>query len=113
MVREVGAHVTTSWQRFMSRVRRIFMRFEDERTADSSRFNLVITLERDELDGGWIGYINDMPGVASEGETPEEAVENVVDALREVLIARLADVEETVQSREFKRSGQYEFRLVG
>jgi antitoxin HicB len=31
--------------------------------------------------GGWLAEVPDLPGCMSDGETPQEAVENVMDAI--------------------------------
>jgi predicted RNase H-like HicB family nuclease len=42
-------------------------------------------VERDEVDGGWIAECISLPGCMSQGETEEEALENLADALAGVL----------------------------
>ncbi len=39
-------------------------------------------------EGGYMAYIPEVPGAISEGETPAEAREMVMDALRELLTYR-------------------------
>lgn len=39
-------------------------------------------------EGGWIATIPEVPGAYSQGETREEARENVLDALSELMLAR-------------------------
>lgn len=36
-------------------------------------------------EGGWIGIVEEVPGVISEGNTREELMENLVSALEDVL----------------------------
>jgi len=43
-----------------------------------------VTIEESE-DGGFVGFVKELPGVASQGETIEELKENIVDAIRLVL----------------------------
>lgn len=69
--------MTTTWQRFLSRV---------IRTDEQSTFTFRIKLESDELDGGWVASVVDLPGCMSQGETREEALENAIDAFREILL---------------------------
>lgn len=59
---------------------------EGERAPVSFR----VTLERDELDGGWIAECTDLPGVVSEGETQHEAVQNLFDAIAEALAVKMS-----------------------
>lgn len=39
-------------------------------------------------EGGYTAYIPEVPGAVSEGETVEEAREMVLDALKELMLAR-------------------------
>lgn len=39
-------------------------------------------------EGGWVASIPEIPGALSQGSTKEEAKENVLDALAELLSAR-------------------------
>ena len=48
---------------------------------------LTIIFERGES-GWWVATIPEVPGAFSQGETREEARENVLDALNELMIAR-------------------------
>jgi predicted RNase H-like HicB family nuclease len=41
----------------------------------------TIRIEPDALDGGFIASVVDLPGCMSQGETSDEALENVVEAL--------------------------------
>jgi predicted RNase H-like HicB family nuclease len=47
----------------------------------------LVTLDRDE-DGKWVVECPSIPGCVTQGQTREEAVENVRDAIRECLIVR-------------------------
>lgn len=49
----------------------------------------------------WIGWIEEIPGVNSQGQTREELLENLRDALEEALEMNRADALATVQ-------GEYE-----
>jgi predicted RNase H-like HicB family nuclease len=70
-----------------------FRQFEDKRDdhASSATWTLTVALERDELDGGWIAECVDLPGCMSQGETEEEALENLSDAIGGVLAVRVQD----------------------
>lgn len=50
-----------------------------DKAADASYPMLVRPLREDE-GGGWLAEVPDLPGCASDGETPEEAVRNVLKA---------------------------------
>jgi predicted RNase H-like HicB family nuclease len=47
----------------------------------------TITLDRDE-DGVWVAECPSIPGCISQGNTREEAVENIKDAIKNCLIVR-------------------------
>lgn len=51
------------------------------------RDRLTVILEQAE-EGGYTATIPEVPGAVSEGETLEEAIANVMDALRELLAHR-------------------------
>lgn len=46
-----------------------------------SKFQLHILLEEDD-DGGFVAYCPALPGCVSEGDTQEEALENIKDAIK-------------------------------
>lgn len=72
-------------------VRRTFRKFETRRDEDaaSATWNLTVLTERDDLDGGWIAECVDLPGCMSQGETEEEALENLADAIGGVLAVKV------------------------
>lgn len=74
----------------MTKIRHALRRFEDERTDEGSAFTFEVIVEADVDDGGYVAHFVEMPGIASEGETQAEAIENVTEAWGEVLAARLA-----------------------
>jgi predicted RNase H-like HicB family nuclease len=58
--------------------------------------HLTVRVQRDPLDGGWVAEVIQLPGCMSQGETREEAVENVMEAFREILVAQaMNDLEES------------------
>lgn len=81
----------TGWQRFLTRMRRAVRAFESERTEDTSSWTFQVRLERDDLDGGWIAECLDLPGCMSQGETRDEAVHNLIDAISEVVAFRMGE----------------------
>lgn len=48
---------------------------------------LTVRLEKD-VDGGYVAQCVEIPGAISQGETKEEAVDNVLDAIRTVIEVR-------------------------
>ena len=74
------------------RLRRAIRAFEAEPTvppAPDTPITFTITLQRDHLDGGYIAECVDLPGCMSQGETQQEAFENILEAITEVLGVRL------------------------
>lgn len=71
--------------------RRVLRKFETWRDedADAATWHLTISTERDELDGGWIAECVDLPGCMSQGETEEEALENLADAIGGILAVKV------------------------
>lgn len=62
-----------------------------EAAVDAPR-SLTIRLEPDDLDGGWVASVAEMPGTLSDGETTPEALRNIADALEGVLAAEAEPV---------------------
>jgi predicted RNase H-like HicB family nuclease len=79
----------SAWSKFMGQMRRTLRRFEDERQDDRSTFQFVLEIEEDEDDGGYIAYFPSAPGIISQGDTRQQAVENVASAFTEVMVAKL------------------------
>jgi len=50
-----------------------------------TKVEFTITIESDELDGGFVVSCKELPGCMTQGETPAEAVDNMMDALSAVL----------------------------
>ena len=49
---------------------------------DKHRYSVRLGPLDEEEGGGWLAEVPDLPGCISDGDTPEEAVKNVEDALR-------------------------------
>jgi predicted RNase H-like HicB family nuclease len=49
---------------------------------------LTVRIRTDELDGGYIAECLELPGCVSEGESEEEALENLTEAVAGVLAVR-------------------------
>ena len=58
-------------------------------TMSEPLLSLTIVFESDE--DGWIASVPEIPGVHSQGKTREEARENVIDALHEILAIRFGE----------------------
>jgi predicted RNase H-like HicB family nuclease len=74
---------------FVARVKRAAQAFESDQPAAPASIEFIITLEPDELDGGWVAECRDLPGCVSQGETQHEALENILDAIGGILTARM------------------------
>ena len=59
----------------------------DQLERSSGLMKFTITLDRDE-DGVWVAECPAIPGCISQGNTREEAVENIKDAIKSCLIVR-------------------------
>ncbi len=52
---------------------------------------IAYSIQKDELDGGYIAECSDLPGCASQGETEEEAVANLADAVADYISVIIED----------------------
>lgn len=50
-----------------------------------TKVEFTITIETDELDGGFVASCKELPGCMTQGETPAETIDNMMDALSAVL----------------------------
>jgi predicted RNase H-like HicB family nuclease len=79
----------TTWQRFCSVMRRVLRRFESERDDDHATWELTVRVQEDDLDGGWVAECPDLPGCFAQGETREEALYNLSDAVAGIVSLRM------------------------
>lgn len=79
----------TPWQKLCSAIRRIVRRFETERGDSHAEWTLTVRVGPDTLDGGWVAECPELPGCVSQGETREEALSNLSDAIAGVISLRL------------------------
>ena len=64
--------------------------FRRQARPDVGELSFTIELTEDELDGGFVAEVLELPGCMSQGDTFDEAMSNIVDAIAEVLATRLA-----------------------
>jgi predicted RNase H-like HicB family nuclease len=79
----------TAWQRLLAAIRRLLLRFESERTENHAAWTLTVRVKEDPVDGGWIAECPDLPGCFSQGETREEALYNLSDAVAGIVSLRM------------------------
>lgn len=82
------AESATPWQKLCSTLRRIMRGFETERSDTHAQWTLTVRVQPDTLDGGWVAECLELPGCFSEGETREEALSNISDAIAGVISLR-------------------------
>lgn len=61
--------------------------------------NFRVRIEQDPVDGGYVAECLDLPGCMSQGETEEEALANLADAIGGVIAARM---EAHLRKREYE-----------
>lgn len=62
--------------------------WDEENNALHAEIEFKVSIVEDELDGGYIVECLNLPGCMSQGDTVEEAVENIGEAIAGVLAAR-------------------------
>lgn len=85
----VQAESATPWQRLCSAIRRIVRAFETDREDGHAEWTLTVRVGPATLDGGWVAECPELPGCFSQGETREEALSNLSDAVAGVISLRL------------------------
>jgi predicted RNase H-like HicB family nuclease len=85
----VDATAVSPWQWICSVIRRIVRAFENERDDDHAMWTLTVRVKEDTLDGGWIAECLDLPGCFSQGETRDEALDNLSDAIGGIISLRM------------------------
>lgn len=79
-------------------------RWNPEERAVDAEIEIRLSVTADELDGGFVVECLNLPGCMSQGETVEEAIENMGEALFGVLAARFErDLRE--QEKEIEAPG--------
>jgi len=70
-------------------VRRLTIRYGGDGPHVTGRIAFAIEVEEDDIDGGYSARCLDLPGCRSDGDTEEEAVNNLIEAIAGVLEARM------------------------
>jgi predicted RNase H-like HicB family nuclease len=63
------------------------------------KFNAIY----EEVDGGWIGYVEELPGANTQGKTKEEVRENLKEAIQLIIEANRELAWEELKGRNFVR----------
>ncbi len=61
------------------------------------KFNAIY----EEVDGGWIGYVEELPGANTQGKTKEEVRENLKEAIQLIIEANRELALEELKGRTF------------
>lgn len=85
----VDAAAATPWQKICAMIRRIVRGFETERGDRHAMWTLTVRVREDSLDGGWVAECLDLPGCMSQGDTREEALDNLSDAIGGIISLRM------------------------
>jgi len=73
------------------------------KTLKSKMFSLNAILVEDPKLGGFTAFFKQFPNIISEGETEEEAIQNLLNALHDVF---------NYQSRQTKEPSSSEFKVI-
>jgi len=58
---------------------------------EGGALRIAFTVEKDDLDGGYIAECTDLPGCVSQGETQEEAAANLANAVADYIAVIIED----------------------
>jgi len=61
----------------------------DSGVSHQGSWHLQVTVEPDEIDGGFVAECLDVPGAMAQGETEEEALEALSEALQGIVAVRM------------------------
>lgn len=64
---------------------------EHTRELKGGALRIAYTVEKDDLDGGYIAECTELPGCMSQGATEEEAVANLADAVADYISVVIED----------------------
>lgn len=99
--------MSSTWHELLSKYRRISRASKSQAPSRT----LHATLTRAELDGGWIAEVAELPGCMSQGETREEAMRNLIDAIGEVIAVRMSQQLPTMSEDDDDSQGSRELAL--
>jgi predicted RNase H-like HicB family nuclease len=64
---------------------------------DIAEWTYSVQIWPDDVDGGYVAECIDLPGCMSQGETEQEALDNIRDAIEELLASLLRDCQEAAR----------------
>jgi predicted RNase H-like HicB family nuclease len=70
---------------------RVVARYEPPTESHIGTWNLEVSVIPDEIDGGFIAECSNIPGAVSQGDTEEEAVEGLIDAVQGIVAAKMQE----------------------
>jgi predicted RNase H-like HicB family nuclease len=74
----------------LAKVRRLLKSVSDARTGPSAVSPvLTVRIRPDEVDGGFVAECLELPGCVSDGDSEEEAMHNIAEAIIGVLAVRI------------------------
>jgi predicted RNase H-like HicB family nuclease len=84
---------------FFAALRKVFGKPEHQReviqkpdtVAHRGSWEVEVQVEPDELDGGFVAEVLGVPGAMAQGETEQEAVQNVKEALKDIIDVRVEE----------------------
>ena len=84
---------------FFAVLRQLFGKAESERettydpptVSHSGTWEVCISVEEDEVDGGYVAECLDVPGAMAQGETKEQALTTLIDAVNAVIAAKMEE----------------------
>lgn len=73
------------------------------RVREEAQYTFTVEVKEDTLDGGFVARCKELPGCYSQGETEEEALDNIVDAIAGVLTVKMRAELEAKSARFVRR----------
>lgn len=105
---------------FFAGLRKILGKAEVERecirepavVSHKGTWHLRVSVEPDEIDGGFVAECLDVPGAMSQGETEEEALENLIDAVQGVVAVKMEEHFRTIDFDVSRQAASGPARVV-
>lgn len=75
-------------------------------SRDEAHYTFTVEVKEDPLDGGYVARCKELPGCYSQGESEEEALDNIVDAIAGVLTVKMRAEIEAKSARFVRRENK-------